>query len=176
MTNTNGWEAFGRDVTAYAGQTVRFGFSHSAVNAGGIIGPDNANGWFVDDVRIGLDADTDTIPDVGDNCILVDNSDQRDTNRDGFGNACDPDFNGNGIVDSNDAAIFISTFGSVVDPDQDLNGNGVVDSNDAAIFISMKRPTGRQGLSCAPTANTRCLQTMLSWNGSGRMSKRLSSF
>jgi len=137
VTNTSGWQGFGFDVTAYAGATVRFGFSHSAADSSGVSGPDNSHGWFVDDIRIGSDADTDTFPDVGDNCILVANPDQRDTNGDGFGNICDADFNNNGIVDSNDAAIFVSTFGSVVDPDEDMNGNGVVDSNDAALFISL---------------------------------------
>jgi len=82
-------------------------------------------------------SDTDEFGDACDNCTLVENADQRDTNGDGFGNICDADFNNNGIADSNDAAIFVSKFGSVVDPDEDMNGNGVVDSNDAALFISL---------------------------------------
>ncbi|MGB5471915.1 MAG: hypothetical protein WBQ78_00375, partial [Gammaproteobacteria bacterium] len=47
----------------------------------------------------GIDTDSDTVDDAIDNCTLVANADQRDTNGDGFGNVCDADFNNNGIVD-----------------------------------------------------------------------------
>ncbi len=80
------------------------------------------------------DADGDSIANVADNCALVANSNQRDTNSDGFGNICDPDFNNNGIVDSQDGALLKAAFGSAAFPDRDLNGNGIVDSQDGAIL------------------------------------------
>lgn len=78
------------------------------------------------------DLDSDGVTDATDNCTLNANVSQLDTNGDGIGNRCDPDFNNNGIVDSQDGAILKATFGSNAFPDFDLNGNGIVDSNDGA--------------------------------------------
>ena len=78
------------------------------------------------------DTDGDGLADELDNCTLVANATQLDTNRDGYGNICDPDFNNNGIVDSQDGALLKAAFGSGGFPDRDLNGNGIVDSNDGA--------------------------------------------
>jgi hypothetical protein len=80
------------------------------------------------------DTDADGVPDVTDNCQQSANTDQRDTNGDSYGNACDPDFNNNGIVDSQDGALLRARFGSTTHPDQDLNGNGIVDSQDGALL------------------------------------------
>ncbi len=78
------------------------------------------------------DNDNDGVLDTVDNCLGLSNADQRDTNADGYGNICDPDFNNNGIVDSQDGALLKAAFGSSAFPDRDLNGNGIVDSNDGA--------------------------------------------
>ncbi|MGB5473700.1 MAG: hypothetical protein WBQ78_09510 [Gammaproteobacteria bacterium] len=78
----------------------------------------------------GIDSDGDTIDDAIDNCTLVANPNQRDTNGDGFGNMCDADFNNNGLVDPSDFSLIKSLFGSTTSPDQDLNGNGIVDPSD----------------------------------------------
>jgi hypothetical protein len=40
-------------------------------------------------VQLGLDADLDGLPDVGDNCPTVSNRDQTDSDGDGRGDACD---------------------------------------------------------------------------------------
>ena len=80
------------------------------------------------------DADSDGVPDASDNCTLDANTNQLDTNGDGYGNRCDPDFNNNGIVDSQDGALLKAAFGSAAFPDRDLNGNGIVDSQDGAIL------------------------------------------
>jgi hypothetical protein len=45
------------------------------------------------------DGDADGVVDLGDNCPLVANADQRDTDRDGAGDACDPDDDGDGMPD-----------------------------------------------------------------------------
>ncbi|MBI2801051.1 MAG: thrombospondin type 3 repeat-containing protein [Gammaproteobacteria bacterium] len=79
------------------------------------------------------DTDGDGVPDAADNCILVANPDQRDTDHDGFGNLCDGDFNNSGFVNVADLAIFKSRFGTG-DPDADLNGSGFVNVADLAIF------------------------------------------
>ena len=87
------------------------------------------------------DADADGVIDDGiiddvvvqDNCILVANADQRDTNGDGYGNICDPDLDNNLIVNVADLALLKSVFFRP-DPDADLNGDGIVNVADLAIM------------------------------------------
>jgi hypothetical protein len=74
--------------------------------------------------------------DSSDNCIQVKNSLQRDTDVDGYGNFCDPDFDNNHIVGASDLAYFKSKFFST-DPDADLNGDGSVNGGDLAILKSL---------------------------------------
>lgn len=109
---------------------------------------DNAlSGTATVTVTVTSDADGDGILDSVDNCLGVSNSNQRDTNGDGYGNICDPDFNNNGIVDSQDGALLKARFGSTTHPDQDLNGNGIVDSNDGArLKVKFGRVPGPSGL------------------------------
>lgn len=93
-----------------------------------------------------VDTDSDTILDPLDNCILVPNSDQRDSNADGFGSLCDPDLDQSKLVDAADMAIFGSVFGTA-DADADLNGNGIVDVPDilrARRYLG--KPPGPSGL------------------------------
>jgi len=77
------------------------------------------------------DADGDGVADDHDNCTLVSNFDQRDTNDDGYGNACDPDLNNDGIVNFADLAKMKSVF-FTTNADADLNGDGVVNFADLA--------------------------------------------
>ncbi len=83
-----------------------------------------------------LDTDGDGVADSSDNCILVKNPAQRDTDNDGYGNYCDPDFDNNLVVNAEDLAFLKNRFFSS-DPDADLNGNGSVNSADLAILKSM---------------------------------------
>lgn len=94
-----------------------------------------------------IDTDRDGAVDSVDNCTLLTNADQRDTDGDGYGNICDPDFNGNGIVDPFDFSLLKSRFGQSSFPDQDLNGNGVVDPFDFSKLKSMfGQPPGPSGV------------------------------
>jgi len=100
---------------------------------------------------IGVDAlgdpESDTIGNTFDNCTEVENTDQRDTDWDGFGNTCDPDFNNNGIVDPSDFSRLKSRFGSTTAPDEDLNGNGIVDPSDfSRLKAFFGQPPGPSGL------------------------------
>ena len=86
---------------------------------------------------------TDAAPVCSDNCIDMPNSrlipdeggfSQRDTDADGYGNLCDPDFDGNGVVDPFDFSQLKAVFGSASAPHEDLNGNGVVDPFDFSLL------------------------------------------
>ncbi len=112
------------------------------------------------------DADADGLTDARDNCTLAPNGrpvapgepeDQRDTDADGFGNACDPDFDGDGIVGASDFIDLSQAYGSAegdagYDPDVDLDGDGAVGDADWQIFqAAFGSPPGPSGLACAGT-------------------------
>jgi hypothetical protein len=81
----------------------------------------------------GLDTDGDTIDDAIDNCTLVPNTDQRNTDGDLYGNICDADLNNDGTVNLSDYSAFRSAFGTS-DPDADFTGDGQVNLSDYSIF------------------------------------------
>ena len=91
------------------------------------------------------DSDADKILDAMDNCTKVVNLNQRDTDGDGYGNYCDPDFDNNLIVNASDLAFFKTKF-FTTDVDADLNGDGLVNAADLAIlklmFFSAPGPSG----------------------------------
>jgi len=91
------------------------------------------------------DGDGDTVLDGNDNCTLKPNPNQRDTDNDGIGNWCDPDFDNNGIVNAADLAFFKTKF-FTTDPDADLTGDGIVNAADLAIlkafFFKAPGPSG----------------------------------
>ncbi|QPK63618.1 thrombospondin type 3 repeat-containing protein [Methylomonas sp. LL1] len=88
-----------------------------------------------------LDSDHDGIDDGSDNCLLIANPDQRDTDGDGFGNACDTDLNNDQISNNLDTGILKSVYlcNSVSNPGidscdhADFNGDGVVNNLDVGI-------------------------------------------
>ncbi len=88
------------------------------------------------------DRDQDGIDDQLDNCRDVSNKNQLDTDGDGCGNACDGDYDQDGLCSGRDFEIFRAVFGhSVGDPEfnanVDHNGDGTVDGSDYSIFRSM---------------------------------------
>ena len=96
--------------------------------------------------QLASDIDGDGIVDTQDNCTLVANPNQRDTDSDGYGNICDPDFDSNLVVNASDLAFFKTKFFSS-DPDADLNGDSVVNAADLAILKTMFfKPPGPSGL------------------------------
>jgi hypothetical protein len=78
------------------------------------------------------DSDTDGVLDGIDNCPLVANPDQLDTNGNGIGDACDPDIDGDSVPNASDNCLLVAN------PDQlDTNGNGIGDACDATAPASV---------------------------------------
>ncbi len=91
------------------------------------------------------DSDVDGIDDAVDNCTLLSNDGQQDTDGDGFGNACDADFNQDCIINFADLSFLKSVF-LTAHPDADLNSDGVVSFGDLArmrqAFLTSPGPSG----------------------------------
>lgn len=87
------------------------------------------------------DGDKDGVPDQIDNCVILANPDQRDTDADGIGNLCDADLDNSGFVNSIDFSMFKQRLLST-DQDADLDGSGFVNSIDFSMFkkLLLKRP------------------------------------
>jgi hypothetical protein len=82
------------------------------------------------------DSDADGVSDDRDGCTVVADAPQIDTDGDGIGNRCDPDFNNDCLVDATDFLAFRSQIGSTTSPLFDLNGDGTVTWVD--FFLMMK--------------------------------------
>ena len=92
--------------------------------------------WCLRPLFAVLDSDADTIPDQVDNCVMTPNADQTDTDSDGFGNACDPDFDNNGHTDFRDLHMMRGMYDSA-SPLGDMNNDGWVDMADVVIMRRM---------------------------------------
>jgi len=102
--------------------------------AGGSSAPLTSPGSLV--TILGTNSDEDDELDYKDNCMMVTNSDQRDTDGDGFGNICDADLDGDGRVGFGDFGMFRAAFGTT-NPDADFDGDGRVGFSDFGIFRAM---------------------------------------
>lgn len=84
------------------------------------------------------DTDGDGIADAEDNCTLVANPSQCDSDGDGYGNLCDGDLDNNGFTNVQDYAQFRAELGAPSTPPSfnvaDLNCNSAVNAQDYAIF------------------------------------------
>lgn len=105
-----------------------------------------------------IDQDGDGIQDPADNCLLVSNFDQRDSDQDGYGNRCDADYNDDGGVGIDDFALLKVAFGARAgDPawnaEVDWDGNGAIGVADYGRFrAAFGLPPGPSGLACAGSA------------------------
>ncbi|MEO0424062.1 MAG: hypothetical protein AAF184_17120 [Pseudomonadota bacterium] len=88
--------------------------------------------------EVAQDSDGDGLVDTDDNCTLMANADQRDTDGDGFGNVCDGDFDQDCRVTVPDVRSALAARGTP-DPDRDLDGNGVVTFADVLAVVGMLR-------------------------------------
>jgi len=104
-----------------------------------------------------VDQDGDGVEDPLDDCLLVANSDQLDSDQDGYGNRCDADFDGNGGVGISDFVLLKLAFGTQAgqpgwNPAVDVTGNGAVGIDDFVLFrTAFGSSPGPSGLACAGT-------------------------
>ena len=104
------------------------------------------------------DADTDGVPDIYDNCQDAANgplagacNDQQDGDVDGYGNACDTDFNNDGETGLDDLNTMINAVGNN-DLETDLNCDGETGLDDLNTTINdVGSNPGPSALPCAGT-------------------------
>jgi len=111
------------------------------------------------------DQDADGVVDDIDNCTLVANPTQCDSDADGYGNRCDGDLNNNGATNAQDNVLFRAQLGQpsvapAYNP-ADLNCSGSVNAQDRTLFRGMLgQPPGPAaaafGLDVRPV-NTTCI-------------------
>ncbi len=109
------------------------------------------------------DTDGDGVPDSFDNCVTVANgplasaagtlcSAQEDGDLDGYGNACDTDYNGNGATDLGDVSDALANLGTTNSIYQPLCTGAVALGDVSATLSSLGATPGPSGLACAGTA------------------------
>jgi hypothetical protein len=112
----------------------------------------------------GADTDGDTVENAFDNCTLVSNTSQTDTDHNGCGNACtqniDCDFNGDLVVGAPDTTVVGSNFTDSVPTGTAGDcapgtGDGVVGAPDfikvGTTFLNMVGPSGITSAQCDPS-------------------------
>jgi len=126
----SGWELTSAEAINNKGQITGYG-THNSEPRAFLLTPDS---------------DGDGVGDTTDNCTLVPNADQRDTNGDGFGNICDPDVDNNNTTNIDDLTQMLGLLNSS-DPDSDLDGNGTVNIDDLLIALArLNQAPGPSGL------------------------------
>ena len=157
------------DVSNKANPTLVSSYANSSRFYGVVVSSDDREAYVVD-INTGLeifgplDGDGDGINDGTDNCPLIANADQLDTDSDGTGDACDTDDDDDGTDDVTDNCPLIANadqldtdsdgIGDACDTDDD--GDGIPDVTDNCPWISNSDQLDSNsfgvGDACAPIA------------------------
>jgi hypothetical protein len=102
-------------------------------------------------VALPTDTDGDGIADSLDNCRLLANASQCDSDADSYGNRCDGDLNNNGATNAQDTTLYRQQLGQPslgpVFNEADFNCSGAVNAQDTTLFRSLLgAPPGPSGL------------------------------
>jgi len=95
--------------------------------------------------------DGDGVADRNDNCLIVNNADQVDTDADDCGNLCDADYNQSGTVDIGDFGFFLRCFGTnnpLCQHTPPINSTTLASLGDFGFFL------GHFGLAPGPSGTT----------------------
>lgn len=149
-----------------ASDDFRLGASSLLIDAGTVAAPELPTSDFTGGARVEgpapdlgayeraaprPDTDGDGVDDDTDNCTLVQNPLQIDTNGDGFGNACDADLNNDGMINFSDLAMIRSAFFATPvsagwNPDADFNNDDAINFADLGLmsdsFFGTPGPSG----------------------------------
>jgi len=107
------------------------------------------------DLLEAADGDGDGVADIDDNCSETPNPLQLDATLDGYGDACDADYDGDGLVGIPDFQYLTAVYGTVqgqpgFDPAADHNSDGAIGLPDYTYLGSAwSQPLGPSGLGCA---------------------------
>ena len=143
--------ALGADLTGWT-LTAATGISADGLTlVGWGTNPDGfTEGWIAnlpcglceaDPIADPSDQDGDKVADRSDNCTEDANPEQVDSDGDGYGNLCDADYDGDGVVSGRDFLLFRSTFGKRASQRgflavADADGDGVIAGTDFLAFRS----------------------------------------
>ena len=102
---------------------------------------------------VGMDSDGDGVLDAVDNCTLIPNAapSDCDTDADGYGNACDGDYDNLGSVNATDFTdYFLPVFvlGTPPTAGQDMDCAGSVNATDFSVYFVPQFSLGSPGPSC----------------------------
>ena len=143
----------GAQIEAFANQTILLAPDIGSMNSIVSFGEDATGNLYIVDLggdvfRIVADTDDDGVGDGQDNCTLVPNPGQLDTDGDGYGNVCDGDLNDDGSTNTLDLNLYKLAHRSAAgdasyDVDADFNGDGVINTLDLNIYKGLhRRPPG----------------------------------
>ena len=118
------------------------------------------------------DRDLDTIPDRIDNCPAIANLDQVNADNDTFGDACDIDLDGDGILNTeddfpnnSDQYLDLDGDGLGHTEDDDNDGDGILDVNDNCPYVANADQADSNGLDDATGLGDACELSMLNDTG-----------
>jgi glucose/arabinose dehydrogenase len=149
----------GGQLAEFTNRTAQLAPDVGSMNSIASFGEDAIGNLYVIDLggdvfKLVADTDDDGVGDDQDNCTLVSNPGQLDTDGDGYGNLCDGDLNNDGSTNTLDLNLYKQAHRTSVgdanyNADADFNGDGQINTLDLNVYKELHRmPPGPS--CCAP--------------------------